>query len=194
MTRTWIHHVRAARPRPGPRVPMAYHGTKTHFHRVLRGRHIEPEEYTQDCSPQANNGQHSSCGMPLLPEVTDMVWAEHLNALDIIAGDRRDDRRYRIEMDLGWKLMHRGRLCLAGTGTVIDFSSGGILFNAGQPLRVGKKIELAIDWPVLLNSTTPMQLIVYGRTVRSLESQVAVRIEQHEFRTRARLSVGPVHA
>ena len=67
--------------------------------------HIEPEEYTQDCSPQANNGQHSSCGMPLLPEVTDMVWAEHLNALDIIAGDRRDDRRYRIEMDLGWKLM-----------------------------------------------------------------------------------------
>ncbi len=125
-------------------------------------------------------------------EHTDMVWADHLNALESIARERRDHRRYRIEMELGWQILHRGRLLLVGSGRTIDLSSGGVSFNAGQPLPVGTKIELAIAWPVLLDSTTPLQLIVHGCTVRSLGSHVAIRIDQHEFRTRARLSVAPV--
>jgi hypothetical protein len=44
-------------------------------------------------------------------------------------------------------------------------------------------IELAIAWPVMLNSTCPLKLIVTGKVVRSNEAMTAVRMESYEFRT-----------
>ena len=114
-----------------------------------------------------------------------MTWSKDWEDSERISGERRSDRRYRIQLDLRWKLIHRRKLQDSGTGRTIDLSSGGILFEAGRPLPVGLNVELSVVWPVLLQHVAPMQLVVSGRIVRCEGWRVAARIVQHEFRTMA---------
>jgi hypothetical protein len=110
-------------------------------------------------------------------------WPGELEPVDSITGDRRRDRRYRINLELRWKLIRRRRVLDAGVGQTLDLSSGGIRFDAGRQLPVGLNVELAIAWPVLLRNETSMQLIVSGRIVRVGQNGTAVAMVQHEFRT-----------
>jgi hypothetical protein len=110
-------------------------------------------------------------------------WGEQLKAMEGIAGDRRSDRRYELKLELRWKLIRRQRLLDSGTGSSVDLSSGGILFDAGRPLPPGLNVELSISWPVLLHNTAPLQLIVSGRIMRAAGTCVAIQMAQHEFRT-----------
>jgi hypothetical protein len=112
-----------------------------------------------------------------------MVWSDEEEQIETIGGDRRHDRRYRIHLDLRWKLIRRRRVLESGVGQTVDLSSGGILFDAGRQLPMGLNVELAISWPVLLRNEAPMQLIVSGRIVRTGQNRIAVAMAQHEFRT-----------
>ena len=112
-------------------------------------------------------------------------WDEQISAIEGIAGNRREDRRYDLKLDLRWKLIRRQRLIDSGSGTSVDLSSGGILFDAGRPLPPGLNVELSISWPVLLNNTAPLQLICSGRIVRATGNRAAVQMVQHEFRTKS---------
>jgi hypothetical protein len=105
------------------------------------------------------------------------------NSEDRIRSDRRDDRRYRLELDVKWKLVRRRKVLEAGSGRTLDLSSSGLLFDGGRPLPVGLNVEVSIAWPALLHNIAPMQLIVSGRIVRSDGSRTAVQMVQHEFRT-----------
>jgi hypothetical protein len=100
-----------------------------------------------------------------------------------IAGDRREDRRYPIELEMKYKLIRRKRVLQTGTGFTIDLSSGGLLVETDTPLPVGLNVELSISWPVLLHDVAPMRLLVIGRVVRNHNNRSAVRSVQHEFRT-----------
>jgi hypothetical protein len=102
---------------------------------------------------------------------------------DKIAGDRRSDRRYDIARELRWKVIRRRRVLDAGTGTTLDLSSGGILFETDRQLPTGLNVELSISWPVLLHNVAPLQLVVTGRIVRAAGRRTAIRMMQHEFRT-----------
>ncbi|HEY1341276.1 MAG TPA: PilZ domain-containing protein [Bryobacteraceae bacterium] len=110
-------------------------------------------------------------------------WANHLNALDGINGDRRSDRRYELQLDLKWKLIRRRKVLDQGAGFTIDVSSSGIMFECGRSLPPGLNVELSIAWPVLLHNSAPLQLVVYGKIVRSESGRTALRMMQHEFRT-----------
>jgi hypothetical protein len=112
-----------------------------------------------------------------------MECSEEAEQIESINGDRRQDRRYRIHLDLRWKLIRRRRVLESGVGQTVDLSSGGILFDAGRQLPVGLNVEMAISWPVLLRNEAPMQLIVSGRIVRASQNCTAVAMAQHEFRT-----------
>ena len=112
-----------------------------------------------------------------------MGWEKRNTETDAIAGDRREERRYEIQLDVKWKLIRRRRVLDTGTGQTIDMSSGGILFDAGRHLPEGLNIELSITWPVLLHNVAPMQLAASGRIVRSAGRRVAIQTVQHEFRT-----------
>ena len=100
---------------------------------------------------------------------------------DAIGGDRRQDRRYHLQMELTWKLIRRRLVLDTGKGHTIDLSSGGILFDPGRPLPAGHDVELSISWPVLLNDAVPMQLAAKGRIVRGNGGQVAIQTVQREF-------------
>jgi hypothetical protein len=108
---------------------------------------------------------------------------EQPTILDAIAGDRRSDRRYNLELELRWKLIRRRRVLDSGVGRTIDLSSGGILFESGRHMPPGLNVELSITWPVRLHDMAPMQLFVYGRIVRAQKGSAAIRMVQHEFRT-----------
>src|SRR5690348_4094691 len=86
---------------------------------------------------------------------------------DRIAGDRRQDRRYQLHLEVKWKLIRRRRVLDTGTGQTLDVSSGGMLFDAGRHLPEGLNVELSISWPVLLHNVAPMQLVASGKIVRS---------------------------
>ena len=112
-----------------------------------------------------------------------MGWERHTPDGDSIAGDRRQDRRYQLQLELKWKLIRRRRVLDTGVGHTIDVSSGGILFDAGRKLPEGLNVELSLTWPVLLHNVAPMQLVVGGRIKRSNGRLVAIQTVQHEFRT-----------
>lgn len=108
---------------------------------------------------------------------------------DQIAEDRREDRRYTIELELKYKLIRRRRVLEVGKGFTVDLSSGGILFEAEHPLPIGLNVELLIDWPVLLHNIAPMRLLVTGKIVRGTGNRIAIQTQQHEFRTQGSQSV-----
>lgn len=112
-----------------------------------------------------------------------MAWEKPSGEGDTISGDRRQDRRYRLQLDLKWKLIRRRRVLDTGTGHTLDLSSGGILFDAGRHLPEGLNVELSVTWPVLLHNVAPMQLAIYGRIKRCNGRLIAVQTNQHEFRT-----------
>jgi hypothetical protein len=111
------------------------------------------------------------------------IWAVATGGTEQIAGDRRSDRRYEIQLDLRWKLIRRRRVLDTGVGHTLDLSSGGILFEAGRPMPPGLNVELSVSWPILLRNIAPMQLCIAGRIVRSQGGRTAIRMTQHEFRT-----------
>ena len=74
-------------------------------------------------------------------------------------------------------------------GNMIDISSSGLRFATPGPLKPGRKLAVAIDWPVLLDERVRLQLILGGRVVWSTETETAMRIQRHEFRTRSDGSV-----
>lgn len=100
-----------------------------------------------------------------------------------IAGERRGDRRYALQLDLKWKLVRRRRVLETGTGNTLDLSSSGILLDAGRPLPAGLNLELSVAWPVLLHNVAPLKLVVSGRIVRTEGRLCAIQMAQHEFRT-----------
>jgi hypothetical protein len=102
---------------------------------------------------------------------------------DEFGGERRQDRRYPLQLELKWKLIRRRRVLDTGTGRTIDISSGGILFDAGRHLPEGLNVELSVAWPVLLHNVAPMQLVATGKIARSGSRHVAILTTQHEFRT-----------
>lgn len=115
--------------------------------------------------------------------MTDTPFPVRTNYREAIGGDRRQDRRYRIQLDCRWKLIRRRKLLDVGVGTTIDLSSGGILFDAQRELPPGLNVELSVSWPVLLHNVAPLNLVITGKIIRVSGNRIAVRMKQHEFRT-----------
>jgi hypothetical protein len=62
-------------------------------------------------------------------------------------------------------------------------SSRAILFRSDERLTEGKRLELAVSWPALLNATCPLKLVALGRVIRSNFEEAVIEIERYEFRT-----------
>ena len=102
------------------------------------------------------------------------------------ARERRTKRRFQIEQEIRYKMLYGQRIAETGTGKTLNISSGGIWFTTETMLTSGMPIELSLTWPVLLNDSCPMKLMIYGCVVRSNDRGAAVAIERYEFRTSGR--------
>ena len=107
--------------------------------------------------------------------------------------ERRTKFRFEIERELRYKVVEDGTMISSGTGHTINVGSGGVAFAAEQQLTPGAFVELSIGWPVLLDETCLMRLIVFGRVLRSVGRKTVCSVDKYEFRTQSR-SVQPAAA
>jgi len=107
--------------------------------------------------------------------------------------ERRGKFRFPMQRELRYKLLKNGATVESGAGETVDIGSGGVGFAIGRSLPTNTFIELSISWPVLLDNSCPMRLIVFGRVVRTDPGKSACTIDKYEFRTQARvLNPAPV--
>jgi hypothetical protein len=97
--------------------------------------------------------------------------------------DRRAKKRFHIEQEVRYKMLYGQRIAETGVGKTVNVSSGGVWFTAENTLTAGMPVELSMNWPVLLNDSCPMKLMIYGCVIRSSGKSAAVSIERYEFRT-----------
>jgi hypothetical protein len=100
--------------------------------------------------------------------------------------ERRVKRRFPIEQDVLYKMLYGQRIAETGIGKTMNISSGGIWFSTETVLSSGMPIELSLSWPVLLNDSCPIKLMIYGCVIRSSRRGTAAIIERYDFRTQAR--------
>jgi hypothetical protein len=109
-----------------------------------------------------------------------------------MSSERRASARYSLSLDLRYTVSGHGGPIETGSGRTVDLSSSGLRFAAQKPLQAGLILEVAIDWPVQLDSGVHLQLIATGEVVWSRGCETAFRIRRHELRTRrAGLKFGP---
>jgi hypothetical protein len=97
--------------------------------------------------------------------------------------ERRIKRRFHFEQDVKYKMLYGQRIAETGSGKTLNISSGGVWFTTENTLTPGMPVELSMNWPVLLNDSCPMKLMIYGCVIRTNDRGAAVAIERYEFRT-----------
>ena len=115
-----------------------------------------------------------------------MIEAQEEKFLNTGERERRTKRRFQIEQEVRYKMLYGQRIAETGVGRTANISSGGVWFSTESMLTTGMPVELSMNWPVLLNDSCPMKLMIYGCVVRSNERGAAVAIERYEFRTQGR--------
>ena len=108
--------------------------------------------------------------------------ARAVHATEPLCFDQRLHKRYPITLDVQFTLP-KDRRKRVGRATTINISSGGVLLATTDSLPSAGLIELAIDWPFLLNGVCPLRLAMRGCIVRNNDNGVAVKVWHHEFRT-----------
>ncbi len=100
--------------------------------------------------------------------------------------ERRRSSRFPIERDVRYKTLNQRTETLAGNGKTLNISSSGVLFTSDHDLPVGTRLELSISWPAQLNDRCLLNLVARGRVTRHNKGQLALQIQQYEFRTQSR--------
>lgn len=101
--------------------------------------------------------------------------------------ERRAKKRFVMEREIRYRVLEQDKIIAVGNGKTLNLSSNGVAFVTEHDLPPGAFIELSIAWPALLENRCPLQLIGFGRVLRSAQGTVASTIEQYEFRTLARV-------
>jgi len=88
-----------------------------------------------------------------------------------------------IQQDVCYKMLYGRRIGETGRGKIVNISSRGVRFTTEHALAPGMPVELSIGWPVLLNNSCPMKIVIYGCVIRSTDKDAAIAVERCEFRT-----------
>jgi hypothetical protein len=99
--------------------------------------------------------------------------------------ERRVKSRYRLELKARFQALGADGPD-AGVGQTVNISSSGMLLACAGNIPEGTRLKVYIEWPSLLNGTTPLQLITVGRVVRCEEVGVSIAFESYQFRTMSR--------
>jgi len=92
------------------------------------------------------------------------------------SAERRASTRFPLILDVRYAVWDRRAPVETGSGRTIDLSSAGLKFTADMPLRTGEKLDVFVDWPVLLDGGVQLQLIMSGIVVRTNGTATALQI------------------
>jgi hypothetical protein len=71
-------------------------------------------------------------------------------------------------------------------------SSSGTLIACPKKLAEGTRVKMFVEWPSLLDGTTPLQLITVGTVTRCTKFGMSVVFESYQFRTMSRARASKV--
>jgi hypothetical protein len=114
--------------------------------------------------------------------VSDFLIPGSLNSVSATRIERRIRTRYPVRLPARYRTLE-GRIEFAGVGFTVNVSSGGLLLTCEHEIKPGAHMEIQVDWPSLLESTIPLQLVTSGRVVRSEPTVFAVEFARYQFRT-----------
>ena len=95
--------------------------------------------------------------------------------------DRPATGRFPLERELRFRTTGK-RSGVAGFGWTIEMTGKSLAFRTATPLQPGKRLVVAISWPAQLDNKCALKLVARGRIVSVDLENVAVSIEQYEFR------------
>ena len=70
-----------------------------------------------------------------------------------LSADHRGSIRHAMDLELRFSVVGR-RPVENGFGRTIDVSSSGLSFIADAQLSIGQRLDMSIDWPVLLDGAS----------------------------------------
>lgn len=105
--------------------------------------------------------------------------------------ERRRSSRFPIEREVRYRTLNQRSEILSGIGKTLNISSSGVLFTTEHELPVGTRLEISISWPAQLNERCSLNLVARGRVSRLTKGQLALQIQQYEFRTQSRSGAPP---
>ena len=100
--------------------------------------------------------------------------------------ERRSKARYPVKLTVRYRTVGR-TLGVNGVGQTLNMSSGGLLVSADQDFSAGLRLEVNVEWPLLLDGAVPLQLVAHGKVVRCGDSTFALSFAQYQFRTMGRI-------
>jgi len=115
-----------------------------------------------------------------------MTLGRRLEVPEVGNTERRRSSRFPIERQVRYKTLNQRAEILAGNGRTLNISSSGVLFTSDHDLPVGTRLEVSISWPAQLNEKCLLNLVARGRVIRHSKGQLALQIQQYEFRTQSR--------
>ena len=101
-------------------------------------------------------------------------------------GFRSSKKRYSLELDLRYKVMRKGEVTQYGVGRTYELSSTEVHFKIDESLPLAAEMELMLEWPLLLNGTCRLQLVIFGCLIKHRRERSILEIARYEFRTRGR--------
>src|ERR1700677_299779 len=99
--------------------------------------------------------------------------------------ERRVKSRYPLEFNFRYQTIG-GAGPGAGAGQTLNISSSGMLLACASNIPEGTRLKLYVEWPSLLNGTTPLQLITVGTVVRCTQIGISVVFDSYQFKTMSR--------
>jgi hypothetical protein len=99
--------------------------------------------------------------------------------------ERRAKSRYPIALNVRYQTMCETDPTM-GVGRTVNMSSSGTLIACRKKLAEGTRLKMFVEWPSLLNGTTPLQLITVGTVIRCTRFGMSVMFESYQFRTMGR--------
>ncbi len=104
-------------------------------------------------------------------------------SIDFEGPDRRAKVRDPIKLRVRYRTL--GRSPVAGVGESINLSSQGIFVLAPhqQKPSVGSRLEAIVEWPIMLNGNSLLELVTLGTVQRTANDGFAASFGKHKFRT-----------
>ncbi|MFL6449839.1 MAG: PilZ domain-containing protein [Bryobacteraceae bacterium] len=114
-----------------------------------------------------------------------------MDTAEMAINERRRSSRFPIEREVRYKTLNQRTEILSGSGKTLNISSSGVLFTSDHDLPIGTRLEVSISWPAQLNEKCLLNLVARGRITRHHQGQLALQIQQYEFRTQSRPAIVP---
>src|ERR1035438_7796634 len=98
--------------------------------------------------------------------------------------EKRKSNRFPVHQGIQYRDMDPRQGKSAGGGLTLDMSGSGIRISIQEPIPIGRILEVSVDWPVRLDETCPLKVVLVGPVVRCEADWAALSILRYEFRTR----------